>query len=213
MSKSVSSCSAAYRPAGVSRAAHRPKRFFFSLSLPFLLLPCLLLMGASARAEASEHLSDTDLGRKVMVDYIVHFAHHLQWPIEVFSGTGAPFRICVMGGDELVAPLTARLHRHRVQGRMVELERVNDGEMLRARSCQIVVMGDMEAERMAEAVGALEFFPVLTVSDVHRFAVLGGMVEFAVSGASMALQLNKTRLDRAELKMGNSLFRLSRQVN
>ena len=181
--------------------------------LSYLLLPLLLITVVPARAQASEHLSDTDLGRKVMVDYIVHFAHHLQWPIEVFSGTGAPFRICVMGENELVAPLTARLHRHRVQGRMVELERVNDGEMLRARSCQIMVMGDMSAERMAEAVGALEFFPVLTVSDVRRFAARGGMVEFAGSGANMALQLNKTRLDRAELKVGNSLFRLSRQVN
>ncbi|WP_233998841.1 YfiR family protein [Microbulbifer pacificus] len=176
------------------------------------MLLIFLLPLSPARAQA-EHLSDTDLGRKVMVNYIVHFAHHLQWPIEVFSGSGAPFRICVMGDDELVAPLTARLHHHRVQGRLVSLERVNDGEMMRARRCQIVVMGDMDAERLAQAVGALEFFPVLTVSDTSRFAALGGMVEFAGSGANMALQLNKTRLDRAELKMGNSLFRLSKQVN
>lgn len=177
-----------------------------------LLLVLFLLPLTPARAQA-EHLSDTDLGRKVMVDYIVHFAHHLQWPIDVFNGTNAPFRICVMGDDELVEPLTARLSHQRIQGRLASLEQVNDGEMLRVRRCQIVVMGDIGAERMAQAVGALEFFPVLTVSDVSRFATLGGMVEFAGSGANMALQLNKTRLDRAELKMGNSLFRLSRQVN
>ncbi|WP_255463433.1 YfiR family protein [Microbulbifer sp. YPW1] len=201
------------RSRGKWRRRHRPSSGTILRAAARLLLTLCVLLSPSLRAEASGHLSDTDLGRKVMVDYIVHFAHHLQWPIEVFSGAGAPFRICVMGDDELVAPLTARLHRHRVQGRMVALERVNDGEMLRARSCQIVVMGDMDAERMAKAVGALEFFPVLTVSDVNRFAILGGMVEFAGSGADMALQLNKTRLDRAELKMGNSLFRLSRQVN
>lgn len=197
-------------------ACNRPKNHAYRLfgrRVRYCLLALVVSLVPSLRVEAAEHLSDTDLGRKVMVDYIVHFAHHLQWPIEVFNGANAPFRICVMGGDELVAPLTARLHRHRVQGRMVALEQVNDGEMLRARRCQIVVMGDMDAERMAAAVGALEFFPVLTVSDVNRFAVLGGMVEFAGSGADMALQLNKTRLDRAELKMGNSLFRLSRQVN
>ncbi|WP_246068396.1 YfiR family protein [Microbulbifer harenosus] len=188
------------------------------VALPFarlsagLMLFLFLLPQLPAGAHA-EQLSDTDLGRKVMVDYIVHFAHHLQWPIDVFNGASAPFRICVMGENELVAPLTARLHHHRIQGRMASLERVNDGEMLRARRCQIVVMGDMGAERLAQAVGALEFFPVLTVSDVRRFANLGGMVEFAGSGANLALQLNKTRLDRAELKMGNSLFRLSREIN
>ncbi|WP_236250580.1 YfiR family protein [Microbulbifer sp. ALW1] len=193
---------------GLSRipVRFRPDRLGF---LFLVMLVCL----SPLKAAASEHLSDSDLGRKVMVDYIVHFAHHLQWPIDVFNGTNAPFRICVMGEDQLVAPLTARLNRHRVQGRLVALEEVHDGEMLRARRCQIIVMGDMTAEQLLKAVGALEFFPVLTVSDFSRFAALGGMVEFAGSGGNMALQLNKTRLERAELKMGNSLFRLSRQVN
>ena len=154
-----------------------------------------------------------DVRREVMVDYIVHFAHHLQWPIEVFSGTGAPFRICVMGEDQLVAPLNERLRRHRIQGRMVALEKVNGGELMRARKCQIVVMAGMDRDSLSKAISALEFFPVLTVSDQERFVLLGGMVEFAGSGSSMALQLNKTRLDRAELKEGSSLFRLSRQIN
>ncbi|WP_460803560.1 YfiR family protein [Microbulbifer agarilyticus] len=174
----------------------------------------LVLGGITAAPSAAEQLSDTDLGRKVMVDYIVHFAHHFQWPIEVFNGSNAPFRICVMGDEALVPALTARFHRHRIQGRMVALETVNDGETMRARRCQIMVMGsELGLEPVAKAVGALEFFPVLTVSDVSRFNQLGGMVEFAGSGANMSLQLNKTRLDRAELKMGNSLFRLTREVN
>ncbi|MFD1215651.1 MULTISPECIES: YfiR family protein [Microbulbifer] len=163
-------------------------------------------------ARAAGQLSDTELGRRVMVDYIVHFAHHLQWPVEVFTGTGARFRICVMGDDELVAPLRKRFHRHRVQGRMAELEKVKDGELIYARSCQIVIMDNLDSTSLLQTVGALEFFPVLTVSDAERFAVIGGMVQFAGQGANMALQLNKTRLDRAELKMGNSLFRVSRPV-
>ncbi len=172
------------------------------------LLLCLAALPAPA-----EEATRGDVRRQVMVDYIVHFAHHLQWPIEVFNGSGAPFRICVMGEDELVAPLNERLHRHRIQGRMVALEKVNGGELMRARSCQIVVMEGMDRASLAKAISALEFFPVLTVSDTERFVLLGGMVEFAGSGSNMALQLNKTRLDRAELKEGSSLFRLSRQIN
>ncbi|WP_153039250.1 YfiR family protein [Microbulbifer sp. Q7] len=179
----------------------------------WLLCQLLLVVAVAVPPARAELLSDTDLGRKVMVDYIVHFAHHFQWPIEVFNGSGAPFRICVMGEEALVAPLTARFHRHRIQGRMVALETVNDGETMRARRCQIVVMGDgLEAGHMAEAVGALEFFPVLTVSDVSRFTHIGGMVAFAGTGNNMALRLNKTRLDRADLDMGNSVFRLTRTV-
>jgi len=178
------------------------------LGLVLLHLAALLIVVLATSAQAAPLLSDSAAGRRVMVDYIVHFAHHVQWPIEVFSGTGAPFRICVMGGDEMRDPLAERLSHHRVAGRPVALERVAMGELMRARSCQILVLGTMERASLVKAVGALEFFPVLTVSDADRFAATGGIVGFTGSGDHMALQLNKTMLDRAELKMGDSLFRL-----
>ncbi|MCW8125788.1 YfiR family protein [Microbulbifer halophilus] len=192
------------------------RRFPSFLTLPGLLsgpLAVLLLVALAPGAQAVGQLSDSAAGRQVMVDYIVHFAHHLQWPIEVFSGADAPFRICVMGGEALLEPLAERLDRHRVKDRWVELESVNDGETMRARSCQIIVFGAMKRSELLEAVGALEFFPVLTVSDADRFVATGGMVEFAGSGANVALQLNKTMLERADLKIGSSLFRLSREVD
>lgn len=179
--------------------------------LPGCLVTLLMVLVATG-VQASGQLSDSVAGRRVMVDYIVHFAHHLQWPIEVFSGTDAPFRICVMGGGKLFEPLAERLDHHRVNGRLVELASVGAGELTRARSCQIVVFGTMERSHLLKAMGALEFFPVLTVSDTHRFAATGGMVGFAGSGTNVALQLNKTMLDRAELKIGDSLFRLGSKL-
>ncbi|MFV8781447.1 YfiR family protein [Microbulbifer sp. SA54] len=181
--------------------------------LLFLVALISLIASLAPLRSVAAQVSDTDTGREVMVDYIVHFAHHVQWPIEVFNGTGAPFRMCLMGEVEVAAPLEKRMHHRRIQGRMVAVEKISKGEIMRARGCQIVVMGGMDHASLVEVVTALEFFPVLTISDESRFAVLGGMIEFAGSGASMALQLNKTRLDRAELKVGSSLFRLSRQVS
>lgn len=183
------------------------------MALGHLMLLLIVLVLTATGAQASPQLSDSEAGRQVMVDYIVHFAHHLQWPIEVFTGTDAPFRICVMGDERLLAPLAARLQHHRVSGRPVELETVGQGELLRARRCQIVVLGEMERASLLKAVGALEFFPVLTVSDAEHFAATGGIVGFTGTGDSVALQLNKTMLDRAELKVGNSLFRLSRELH
>lgn len=170
----------------------------------------LLLVLAALGARAAAPLSGSDDGRRMMVDYIVHFAHHLQWPMEVFSGTNAPFRVCVMGRDNLHDSLAERFRHQRVHGRRVVLEVVNGGELLRARSCQIVVLGTMERSDLVEAVSSLEFFPVLTVSDAERFAASGGIVGFTGSGERISLQLNKTMLDRADLKVGNSLFRLGR---
>lgn len=190
----------------------RLRSFLDLLGLALMHLAVLLIVVMATSAQASPLLSESAAGRQVMVDYIVHFAHHLQWPIEVFTGTDAPFRICIMGSDDLRGPLEERLAHHRVAGHQVALERVALTELTRARSCQILVMGSMERASMLKAVGALEFFPVLTVSDAERFAATGGIVGFIGSGDHVSLELNKTMLDRAELKMGDSLFRLSRKL-
>ncbi|SHF12568.1 protein of unknown function [Microbulbifer donghaiensis] len=192
---------------------HKFRFILSNLVLMLSHLAVLLIVLGVTSAQASAQMSDSAVGRRVMVDYIVHFAYHLQWPIEAFSGTDAPFRICVMGGGDLREPLAERLKHQRINGRMVALESVNQGELMRARSCQIVVLGEMERSSLVKALGALEFFPVLTVSDAERFAVTGGMIQFVENGGNVALRLNKTMLDRAELKMGNSLFRLSRKLN
>ncbi|WP_444925863.1 YfiR family protein [Microbulbifer sp. TRSA002] len=177
---------------------------------PALLL-FLLVLFTGVGAQAAVQLSDTPLGRRVMVDYIVHFAYHLQWPVNAFANSSAPFKVCLMGGDSLGEPLAARFKNQRIDGRDVELEKIEVKEMLRARKCQIVVLSTLDRPTLLKALVALEFFPVLTVSDAERFAATGGMIEFADSGREVALRMNKTMLEKAELKMGSSLFRLGRK--
>ncbi|BBM01999.1 hypothetical protein GL2_20730 [Microbulbifer sp. GL-2] len=174
----------------------------FFLSLTLLATPVV---------QAAVNLSDTPLGRRVMVDYIVHFAYHLQWPVNAFANQSAPFKVCLMGGDSLGEPLAERFKNQRIDGRRVELEKIDLKDMLRARKCQIVVLGSMERNFLLKALVAVEFFPVLTVSDADSFAATGGMIEFADSGNEVALRMNKTMLEKAELKMGKSLFRLGQK--
>ncbi|WKD48876.1 YfiR family protein [Microbulbifer spongiae] len=181
--------------------------------LRFLTRFLLLLSLTAPGVQAAVQLSETPLGRRVMVDYIVHFAYHLQWPVNAFDNRNAPFRVCLMGGDSLGEPLQERLRNQRIDGRRTEFEKVDLKQMLRARKCQIVVLGPMARANLLKALVALEYFPVLTVSDAERFAATGGMIEFADSGGEVAVRMNKTMLEKAELKMGTSLFRLGREVN
>ncbi|WP_226642851.1 YfiR family protein [Microbulbifer variabilis] len=178
------------------------------LSLIFSLLLSLLIAPFTL---AAVHLSDTPLGRRVMVDYIVHFAYNLQWPVNAFDNYTAPFKVCLMGGDSLGETLAERFRNQRIDGRKVALEKIELKDILRARKCQIVILGSMDRANLLKALVTVEFFPVLTVSDADRFAATGGMIEFADSGGEVALRMNKTMLEKAELKMGNSLFRLGQK--
>ncbi|SDJ92310.1 YfiR family protein [Microbulbifer yueqingensis] len=178
--------------------------------LLLLLVLQMLLSAPAAGAGGSTRLSDSEAGRRLMVNYIVHFAHHLQWPIEVFNGTGAPFRICVMGAEALTEPLTGQLKYHRVDGRAVEVRELAPDEKLEARRCQILVLGPIAPAQFRDLTLALEYFSVLTVSDVEGFTTAGGMIGFTGFGAGVSVSLNKTALDHSDLKIGNSLFRLTK---
>ncbi|WP_345548866.1 YfiR family protein [Microbulbifer aestuariivivens] len=157
-------------------------------------------------------MSETEAGRQVMVNYIIHFAHHVQWPIEAFTGTGGPFRFCIIGEGSMREPLWARLKHQSIDGRRPLVETLEPGELRRARDCQVLLMQALPRVDQLEMIGAMQYFPVLTISDSPRFAAVGGMVEFAGSGAQVSLRLNQTMLERAELKTGTSLFRLARHM-
>jgi hypothetical protein len=145
-----------------------------------------------------------------MVNYIIHFAHHIQWPIEAFNGTDAPFRVCLVGENQIREALWVRLKHQSIDGRRASVETLAHGELRRARDCQVLLLLALPRADQLEIIGALQYFPVLTMSDSPRFAATGGMVEFVGSGAQVSLRLNKTMLERAELKTGTSLFRLTR---
>ncbi|WP_237066561.1 YfiR family protein [Microbulbifer guangxiensis] len=181
-----------------------------SLRRAALVGACVVVILFAGNASASPRLSETEAGRLVMVNYIIHFAHHIQWPIEAFNGTGAPFRVCIVGDDQIREPLWARLKHQSIDGRRASVETLAHGELRRARDCQLLLMLALPRADQLEIIGALQFFPVLTMSDSPRFAATGGMVEFSGSGSNVALRLNKTMLERAELKTGSSLFRLTR---
>ncbi|USD20829.1 YfiR family protein [Microbulbifer variabilis] len=197
-----------------SRVSMTVKTLFARLSItrPFLTISLILSLLLAPLVQAAVHLSDTPLGRRVMVDYIVHFAYNLQWPVNAFDNYSAPFKVCLMGGDSLGEQLALRFKNQRIDGRRVALEKIGFKDILRARKCQIVVLGSMDRSSLLKTLVTVEFFPVLTVSDAERFAATGGMIEFADKGGEVALRMNKTMLEKAELKMGNSLFRLGQKL-
>lgn len=184
--------------------AGRPRE----ISLLTFLFFSLILAFAAQPARAS--VSDSDTGRRLIVDYTMHMAHHVEWPLEVFVGTNAPFRICMMGQDFLGEALADRLKFHRVRQRKVELQYLAADDHRGARKCQILLVGERSPDGVAELARDLDFFPVLTISDMPKFANYGGMVGFVEQGSMVSLQFNKAQIRNADLKYSSSIARLAK---
>jgi YfiR/HmsC-like len=160
----------------------------------------VLWLGVSdARASA---VSDSQPGRELIGRYVHYFARNVSWPDKVFGASGAPFLVCMVGGDMLGVNVSANLHKGRVRKHRIRVREVERSDVGLLRSCQIVLIDKRAASSIKEIIKPLDNLPVLTVSDADGFAAQGGMIGFVGRGEQVAMQLNRTVIERAQLELG-----------
>ncbi len=164
----------------------------FCVSVLWLVVP-------DARASA---VSDSQPGRELIGRYIHYFARNVSWPDAVFDASRAPFLVCMVGGDMLGVNVSTNLHGGRVKQHRIRVRRVEQGDVELLRSCQIVLIDKRAASSIKEIIKPLDNLPVLTVSDAEGFAAQGGMIGFVGRGEQVAMQLNRTVIERAQLELG-----------
>lgn len=164
----------------------------FCVSVLWLAVP-------DARASA---VSDSQPGRELIGRYIHYFARNVSWPDAVFDASGAPFLVCMVGGDMLGVAVSADLLKERIRKQRIRIRRVELDDLSQLQSCQIVLIDKRAASSIKEIIKPLDNLPVLTVSDAEGFAAQGGMIGFVGRGKQVAMQLNRTVIERAQLELG-----------
>lgn len=173
-----------------------------SLSVSFSLGLGLLQVTS---VEAQAGIADTQEGREIIGHYIYYFARNVDWPEATFKSSSSPFWVCVLGRDSLGLEVSDRLQKGRVGRHKIRLKYLSPDEPGGLRQCQIVFIDETYAHTIKEIIKPLDNLPILTVSDAEGFAAQGGMVGFVGRGKQVAMQLNRTVIERAQLKLGTLL--------
>jgi hypothetical protein len=139
--------------------------------------------------------------------FLLNFAKFSGWPADASTG---PLMMCVVGDDEVAQALGETVKGQTVNGRPLTVRSATLDVSL--RSCQILYIGEAPAPRVAETLTALEAAPVLTVSDAHRFASRGGMIEVYLDDDRMRFAINVDAAHRAGLQLNARLLALARIV-
>ncbi|BFM14233.1 hypothetical protein R50073_04160 [Maricurvus nonylphenolicus] len=167
-----------------------------------LSLSVLLSILQVAMVEARAGVADTQEGREIIGHYIYYFARNVDWPETVFKSSGSPFWVCMVGKESLGLEVSKRLQKGRVGRHRIRLKHFNLDQLGGLRQCQIVFIDETHAHTIKEIIKPLDNLPILTVSDAEGFAAQGGMVGFVGRGKQVAMQLNRTVIERAQLKLG-----------
>lgn len=162
-----------------------------------------LFPGASPVAIAQESAGDEPL---VKAAFIYNFAKFTRWPESALGEPGTPLSLCIAGTDELV-PALEQLSGKTVKGHPVDLQALNSGLQV-PRTCDILYVATSEQKRHIELVKSIRSQPILTVSELPRFAHAGGIIEFTRESGRIRFIINLDAARAAGLEIHPNLLRL-----
>lgn len=170
-----------------------------------LLLGAGLWLAAAALASAGERggIEDAVL---VKTAFVYNFAKFTRWPEGAGEGPGAPLTLCIAGEDELAEGLW-RLRGKAVKGQPLAVLAVKDGHP--AKACDLLYVALSEHWRAADYIRATRGLPILTVSEIDRFAHAGGMIALYRDQDRIRFAINLGAARAAGLELSPSLLSLA----
>jgi hypothetical protein len=141
--------------------------------------------------------------------FIYSFAKFTEWPGDVLSTT-TPFVACVLGDDQTGDALDRAVRGRLLAGRTVKVSKVAATGPL--RSCHLLYVSGIAAAQTAQVMTSLRNVPVLTISDIDDFEMLGGIARMFVESGKMRFDLNYGLAKRSRLQFSSKLLSLASQV-
>lgn len=176
-----------------------------SLFLPALVLTLLALFASPSVRGKEVTLYDLEGA------YLVRFLDFVEWPPSAFADSGAPFILGILGDDPFGENLDRQVNGRLFNGRRVEVRRFDEydpDEGPSMRECNILFIASSEKGDLGSILKSLQQAPVLTVSEMERFPLYGGVIGFEQEGPKVRLMLNKKAAQKARLKLSARLLQV-----
>ena len=165
----------------------------------------LILLGLLSSVEAQSPVPEQQL----KAAFVLNFIRYIEWPEKVFSAKDSPIVLCRLGRDDGDIPL-ASLDGRKAQERIIKVR--FDVGADNARGCHAVFFGEADSRRASAMLRSLTGMPVLTISDVEGFIDQGGAIGIVRGDERMQFEINRSVLDRSQLKASSQLLKLARAV-
>ena len=149
----------------------------------------------------------------VKAAYLYNFVKFVEWPPGAFRNEYVPFLIGILGDDPFGDLLDSAVKDKGIFSRAIHVKRFDgfDGtQIAQLRHCQILFIAYSEKGRLREILQALRGSQVLTVSEIEKFPLLGGMIFFDQEGQRVTLAINLKAAQRAQLTISSKLLQVSK---
>jgi hypothetical protein len=141
--------------------------------------------------------------------FLYNLAKFTEWPADALSSR-ASMNLCVLNDGAVADTLADAVKGHDIDGHGIVVTRVNAEPP--QRTCHLLYVSGLDAPRAIRVVDALAGASVFTVSDLDRFAQIGGVAQFFMEGDRMRLAVNLDAAQRARVRISSKLLALAKIV-
>jgi hypothetical protein len=142
--------------------------------------------------------------------FLYNFAKFTEWPADALAPRD-PLALCVMNDHDVGDMLVDVTKGRTIDGHALVVSTVKP-ESAELALCRLLFMSGLDLPRTRALVAAVDGKPVLTVSDVDKFAQLGGVASFFVEDGTMRFTVNLDAARRAGVRLSSKLLSLARIV-
>jgi hypothetical protein len=173
-----------------------------SLLLIALVAAGSLARTARAQTEANEY--------QVKAAYILNFARYVEWPADVLPAS-SPLTIGIVGDDPFGGALDDLQRTKSANGHAIRLRHFHWNDVI--TQCEIVFISSSEEPHLAQILRFLGTQSVLTISDIDRFSLRGGIIEFRMVGNRVRFDIDRKPAIAARLSISSKLLSVARAVH
>lgn len=177
------------------------------MTLRALALAIALLL-APPMAVAQQEVRATEVGIKAA--FLYKFCAFVEWPAGVLPAPDAPFTIGVLGADAVAEELTRVVARRTVNGRAVQVRKLQRGAPLGA--LQVLFIGGQDASRLAEQLASARGRPMLVVTETRDGPAQGSMINFVLVDDKVRFDVALPSAEAGKLKISSRLLAVARKV-
>ena len=147
---------------------------------------------------------------QVKAAFLPNFARYVEWPVTSLPEAASPLNIGIVGDDPFGGVLDGFLRGTLANGHPIRLQRLRWNDSL--TGCQLLFISSSEVNHLPAILQSLNGSSVLTVSDIERFSLSGGMIELRMVGNRVRFDINLVAADQAHLKVSSKLLNVARAV-
>jgi hypothetical protein len=145
----------------------------------------------------------------VKAAFLYNFAKFVDWPPESFKIEASPLVLGILGVDPFGAVLET-LKGKTVKGHKLVIRKLPRLENF--EDCQILFISGSEKDSVRPILAAVKSHPILTVSDIDRFAQQGGMIGLVAVDNNINFEINLDTVQRSKLKVSSQLLKLAKII-